>query len=324
MNKELISIIVPIYNVENYLGKCIESIISQTYENIEIILVNDGSTDSGLEICEKYEKSDKRIKIVDKKNGGLSDARNYGIDVAKGEYLVFIDSDDFVSNDYIEYLYEMVKEHNAKISVCSFYEYFENGEKKPIGSANENEPIRLLNDEEAIETILYQKLFDHSAWGKMYNKELFKERRFPKGKLYEDIAIMYEILNEAKKIVFGPERKYFYLIRKSSIMNESFNIRKMDLIEYTDRMIEFIDMNYPNLKKAARRRGNISNFNMLRQVLMCNGKYEKIEDELIKKIKANSKYVVLDKKANKRDKIAILVLMLGKKTFRKVWIEYKK
>ncbi len=317
----LISVIIPIYNVEKYLEKCIKSVINQTYTNIEIILVNDGSTDSCREICEKYEKLDSRIRVINKENGGLSDARNVGINFSTGDYLAFIDSDDYVSDDYVEYLYNIICEKNVDISVCGFLEVTEDG--KLVNNSEENN-IKVFTDSDAIETMLYQREFDHSAWGKLYKRNLFDNLRFPKGKLFEDIAIMYEIVSKVKNVGFGSKKNYYYLIRKDSIMNKEFNINKMDLIEFSKKMVLFVDEKYPNLKKAARRRENISNFNLLRQVLMYDGKYIDIENELIKNIKKNSMIVLSDKNAYFRDKIAIIILLFGRKFFKFIWIKYKK
>lgn len=317
----LISVIIPIYNVEKYLEKCIKSVINQTYTNIEIILVNDGSTDKCACICEKYKKIDSRIVIINKENGGLSDARNVGIDVSKGEYLAFIDSDDYVSEDYLEYLYKIICENKVDISVCDFCEVYEN---ENLVNKEEENNIKIFNDAEAIEIMLYQREFDHSAWGKLYRKYLFDNLRFPKGRLFEDIAIMYELINKVNKVGFGSKKNYYYLIRKDSIMNKEFNVKKMDLIEFSKKMVLFIDEKYPDLRKAARRRENISNFNLLRQVLMYNGEYVDVENELISNIKRNSIVVLSDTKAYLRDKVAIIILLFGRKFFKFIWVKYKK
>ena len=155
--QDLISIVVPIYNVEKYLEKCINSIIIQTYKNIEIILVNDGSTDSSGKICDIYLKKDKRIKVIHKKNGGLSDARNVGIENAKGKYIAFIDSDDFIDSDFIEILYNLIIEYNADVSCCKCNVIYKKNKKQQV-----EEKINIFTNYEAINEMLYQ--------GKVYHQ----------------------------------------------------------------------------------------------------------------------------------------------------------
>ena len=319
--EELISIIVPVYKVEKYINRCIDSIINQTYKNLEIILVDDGSPDNCGKICDKYAGSDSRIIVIHKENGGLSDARNVAIDIATGKYIAFIDSDDYVDKQYIEYLYNILKKNNAELSICNFKEVYD---KKIIEEVEEDFYEKNFTPEEAIETMLYQKEFDHSAWGKLYKKELFDNIRFPKGRIFEDFAIMYELIGNTKSICFGSKRKYFYYIRKDSIMNQKFNIKKMDLIYFSKKMVSFIDNRYPNLSNAARRRDNISNFYILRQLLYCNPRYYNEEKQVIKNIKKNSINVLKNNNAYKKDKLAIMCLFLGKNFFKFVWKKYKK
>lgn len=161
MNNPLITVIIPCYKVEQYLPKCINSVLTQTYTNLEIILVDDGSPDNCGNICDNYAQKDSRIKVIHKTNGGLSDARNKGIDIAHGEYITFIDSDDYVSNDYIEVLYNLLKENNAQMSICLPYCISEMNETI-IRINNKNKKI-IFNSEEALISMFYQKDFDTSA-----------------------------------------------------------------------------------------------------------------------------------------------------------------
>ena len=188
---ELISIVVPVYNVEKYLGTCVESILKQTYSNIEVILVDDGSTDCSGKMCDHYMGQDERIKVIHKKNGGLSDARNKGIIQAEGEYITFIDSDDVVSSDYVEYLYNILEENDGDIAICNPVHCYPN-EKIVF----EQETFkRVYKAEDAIVEMLYQKSFLVAAWGKLYKKDYFEEIEFPKGMLFEDSAVMYKMMN---------------------------------------------------------------------------------------------------------------------------------
>lgn len=236
--KDLISVIIPVYNVENYVEKCIQSVLNQTYQKIEIILVNDGSKDGSEEICLKYAKKDKRIVYVKQKNGGLSAARNKGIEVAKGSYYVFIDSDDYVNIHFIEELYRVILETGASISVCDFEKVddkasndirsYENGTVRVY--ENRGKMLNLYNEYSAITTV---------AWNKMYSKNIFKDIKYPKGKLHEDEFVIYDILNNADKIAYTNCAYYYYLQRSGSITG-NYKLSRTDVLEaLRDRMKKF-------------------------------------------------------------------------------------
>ena len=237
MENQLISIIVPIYNVEKYLKECIESIINQTYKNIEIILVDDGSPDNCGKICEEYSQKDKRIIVIHKENGGLSDARNKGIDIAKGDYLTFIDSDDFVNIDYIEKLYSSIKLNNTELAQCGISKVNEN-----------NEIIEKLNyDENYIKTSheilneLYGKHLIENVviWNKMYAKELFKNIRFPVGKIHEDEFTTYKIFYSVDRISLLSDCLYNYRQTNESIIGKKFNKKRLNLLEALEERMNF-------------------------------------------------------------------------------------
>lgn len=211
---ELISIIVPVYNVEKYLDKCVVSIINQTYKNIEVILVDDGSKDSSGKLCDELEKIDKRIKVIHKKNGGLSDARNAGIKVAKGQYIGFVDSDDFIENDMFEILYKLNKKYNSDISIVSFYEIYN---EKVIGVRKSKEEQELTKIE-AIKELLIDTKIQSYAWNKLFKRELFDGIEFPTNKNFEDIATTLLLFEKANKVVLYENPKYYYVRRDNSII----------------------------------------------------------------------------------------------------------
>lgn len=221
--EDLISIIVPVYNVEKYISKCINSIIEQTYTNIEIILVDDGSPDNCPQICDEFAKKDKRIRVLHKANGGLSAARNYGIDNANGKYICFIDSDDFISNDYIEILFKLIKKYNVEISVIN-YAMIEDGkvvDKKEEYAISEKK----INQEQAIIELLKKDGIKDFAWNKMYDISLFEDIRYPYNRKMEDMGTTYKLFLKAKGIAISNQKKYFYVQRKDSILhdlNENF------------------------------------------------------------------------------------------------------
>ena len=211
---ELISIIVPVYNVEQYLNKCVESIINQTYKNIEIILVNDGSTDNSGKLCDELKLRDDRIQVIHKQNGGLSDARNAGLKIAKGEYIGFVDSDDYIAKDMFETLYNLNKKYNSEISIVSFYEIYKD---KIIGVRN-SKNLQELNKIDAIKELLIDTNIQSYAWNKLFKKELFEGLEFPTNKNFEDIATTLLLFERANKIVLFEEPKYYYVRRDNSIV----------------------------------------------------------------------------------------------------------
>ena len=323
MNKALVSIIVPVFNVENYMKKCLDSVINQTYKNIEILLIDDGSKDSSGKICDEYSKKDKRIKIFHKENGGLSSARNYGIEKATGEYLTFIDSDDTLEVDYIEYLYNLITKYDTDLSICPYTVIINETKKYDFGKKYKEE---VLNTEQALTRMLCEEGFTVSACAKLYKKELFDDIRYPLNKLCEDNGTTYKTIMKCNKIAYGNESKYNYFKRPNSIMTSKFNIKRMDLIELTDIMCNDIEKKYPSIINACDKRRIHSRFSILRQMINCdlNKEEKEKQKEIIKYLKKNKRKVFKNKEFNKRDKAAILSLMLGKHAFKISWNIYDK
>lgn len=210
MSSNLVSIIVPVYNVEKYLKKCLDSIIKQSYRNIEIICVNDGSTDSSLKICEEYQEQDSRIIIITQKNQGLSAARNTGIKNSKGEFIAFIDSDDWVDPQFIELLLKACKDNNILLSFCGVYLYY--GEKKfiKVNDVPQIPDSKLLPNK-------FTDEYQNTAWRKLYHKSLFEKVSFPVGLLHEDIGFWFGIMSNYKKIATINKPLYFY--RKNNLQS---------------------------------------------------------------------------------------------------------
>lgn len=238
MNNELISIIIPVYNVEKYLCECLDSVINQTYKNLEIILVDDGSTDNSGSICDKYHKKDNRIKVIHKMNGGVSSARNYGLNVATGKYINFIDPDDWVENNFIECLYSYA---NKDTIVCCSYNRIENN-KIVIHSlgkliiCDKLKFVNLLKDNELKGN--EGKGIDQlgsSMWNKLFPAWVFQNIRFPKGKTSEDIFIILKLFNKIEKVILSPASNYNYRARENSIVS---TITKSNLINYLEAHLE--------------------------------------------------------------------------------------
>lgn len=304
---ELISIIVPIYNVDKYLERCINSIINQTYKNIEIILVDDGSTDSCFDICKQYSEIDSRIIIYKKENGGLSSARNYGFRKSNGKYIIYIDSDDFVSNKYVENLYNAIDTTNSEIAISSFYLVNEDGkliEKKK----KETFEIKTFSNDKALEELLLQKKFDSSAWGKIYLKKFFEKFHYPEGKLYEDLPITYKIFLESNRIAYINSFDYFYVQRENSILNMKFNPKKMDLIKFVDDMFSDLLDKKPHLENYIGTRSFSSLISLWRTIPKDNF-YNSIVWSQAMKYK---KYPLKLKKSKIKLKLGAVITLFGK------------
>lgn len=245
MEKDLISVIVPVYKVEKYLEKCIESIIKQTYTNLQIILVDDGSPDNCGKICDEYAKKDSRIEVIHKINGGLSDARNVGINRANGRYIGFVDSDDYIKEDMYEKLINLIKEYDADISICNLYDVIDGNEC----IRNKDNGIHEYSRIDILKEILLDKNIQSYAWNKLYKKELFDEIKYPIGKKYEDIGTTFYLFEKCNKIVVTSEPEYYYLKRADSLVN---NVTESTVLDYTEIIIQrylYTKENIKELKK---------------------------------------------------------------------------
>ena len=244
--KALISIIIPVYKVEKYLEKCIQSVINQTYENLQIILVDDGSPDNCGKICDEYAKKDHRIEVIHKSNGGLSDARNKGLEIAKGEYIGFVDSDDYIEADMYEVLYNLLKQYNADVSICNFYTVSQG----KISIKNADNGINEYNRIEILKEILLDKNIQSYAWNKLYKKELFDEIKYPIGKKYEDIGTTFYLLEKCNKVVVTGKSEYYYINRQDSIVN---NVTESTITDYIELIIQRYDYIEENIKELSKK-----------------------------------------------------------------------
>lgn len=239
MNK--LSVIIPIYNVEKYLRRCIESVLKQTYLNLEIILVDDGSTDGCEKICDEYKEKDERVSVIHKKNGGLSEARNFGLKLVTGEIVTYLDSDDYIDANMYEKMIKAMRDKEADIVVCGTYIDYEDGSTKIKSEKKE----KILNTEEALIELNSFSSFDMSVCNKIFKKEIIKDIDFPVGKKSEDYFVMYQYFARAKKVVIINEAKYHYFQRSNSI-SRGKNVTH-DYIEGSKSQKEFFEKNFPNL-----------------------------------------------------------------------------
>ena len=244
----LISAIVPVYKVEKYLGRCVESLLAQTYENIEIILVDDGSPDTCPVMCDEYAKKHEKIRVIHQENKGLSGARNTGIDNAKGEYLAFVDSDDLWSPHFLESLYKALKENDADIAQCR-WEYMHGDELKEAYDADAK-TVCFTGREMLANLYIQTGAYYVVAWNKLYKKELFENIRYPEGRIHEDEATTYKLFDLAKKCVFVDNALYGYYVGSggTSITRNGFNLKKLDWrVANKERVQYFIEKDYKEL-----------------------------------------------------------------------------
>lgn len=238
----LISVIVPVYKVEPYIHKCVDSIINQTYRNLEIILVDDGSPDNCPAICDEYAKQDDRIEVIHKENGGLSDARNAGLEIATGEYISFIDSDDWVEYGFIESQFQFMVLNDVDIVECGItYVY----DKRQEDIISDDASISYSN-QGAIDDLIRKETFKTVVWNKLYKKKVISQVMFEVGKINEDEFWTYKVFANAKKIGYLKIPLYNYLQRSDSIMGQ-YSINRLDYIDAVVERNEFINRKYPEL-----------------------------------------------------------------------------
>lgn len=245
---DLISVIVPIYKVENYLNKCVESIAAQTYSNLEIILVDDGSPDNCPQMCDDWVAKDSRIKVVHKENGGLSDARNAGLAVATGEYISFIDSDDWIEPEFLQTLFDTLQQTGAQIADCATRLVDEEGKELSIRGVSDDEIldtvsalVRLVNEDRVYQTV----------WNKLYRRDAIGDILFEKGKYNEDDYFTYQIFDRAEQIVVVSKPMYNYLQRSSSIMGVGYNPRRLEGLQARVLRMQYLQK-YPETAALTR------------------------------------------------------------------------
>lgn len=291
--KHLVSVIVPIYNIEKYIEKCLTSIMNQSYSNIEILLVNDGSTDNSMEVCERKRENDDRIKIINQKNGGLSSARNAGIREAKGEYYVFIDGDDYVHPEFIERLLQGIYKSKADIAACGINIVDENGKK--ISTLATGADYKLSNpfNNETLQSVEVEKRYYKNrkygfwyvvAWNKIYKAGIFSELKYDEGKVYEDEFLFHSLIRNSKKIHFITEKLYYYVQRGNGITSvKKDNERFHFLTEIYDRRMECYQIENNTELKI------ICSEKYLRQIV---SKFYLLDDQQKKEIKKKYRQII--------------------------------
>lgn len=322
VDKPLVSVIVPVYKVEDYLAECVDSLLSQTYPNLEIILVDDGSPDNCGEICEEYATRDSRVIALHKENGGLSDARNYGLRHARGELISFVDSDDWVSPVFIEALQIAMERYGTRLAAVTYGHYFHDGDEFDLlGDMSAVEPLirAPLRPVEALRLMLYQAMGTGAPW-RLYERSVLGEDPFPVGLLYEDLATTYKFVHRSGGVAVVDTRDlYAYRLRSTSIIRQTYTSNKArSAIRVADQLYSDITAWYPELSDAAASRC----FSVCRMVYAqvptnadVTGGTEHDRNALWTVLKRHSKTIARDPQARKRERLAAGIAWLGRVPF---------
>ncbi|MBE6024728.1 MAG: glycosyltransferase [Cellulosilyticum sp.] len=305
----MISVIVPVYNVEKYLDRCVESILAQTFNEYELILVDDGSTDGSGVICDRYAELDNRIRVIHKENGGLSDARNVGTENAKGEYVTYIDSDDCVHNQYLELLHYSITKYNADISLCNLKLFYEGDDIDLTG------PVDSINTcyeaQEALNLMLSGAIHGSSACGMLIPMDLARNTLFPINKYHEDDYTSFKYYLGSEKVANVDACLYFYLQRRNSIMHKGYNQAVVEELNAADYIYQECKKQGKDFIAAA----TIKKFSNYYQVLVENPEMEKIDREnycrVIEELKNMRFELLFNKYSRPKMKIAALLLCVG-------------
>lgn len=302
----LVSVVVPVYRAEQYLETCVDSLLQQSYQALEIILVDDGSPDSCGELCDRYAEQDSRVKVIHQSNRGVSAARNAGVQLASGAYIAFVDADDWVDPQYIAHMAECAERQNADLVVCRCETEVTNvtGEIK-------------LSREEAVRALLYQKWFDTAPWSKLYRAEIAKEIPFPEGMFFEDLAVVCRMFGLAEKVIYSTKQLYHYRKTPGSTMN-SMDIKKLrDELTAADMMYDYVSRELPALEPAAACR----RFSACCQVLLklpeadCDAERKKVWTVL----RQDRTRVLWDKQARAKNRLAAALSYLGEGVMHRLW-----
>lgn len=311
VNKPLISVIIPVYNVEKYLDRCIGSVVNQTYKNLEIILVDDGATDSSGKKCDEHAANDKRIKVLHKTNGGLSDARNAGTAICTGEYITYVDSDDWISINLVEHLYNNLISAKADISIGSFQKIYDGSNAEQ----HQNDIfIHTYSGKEAVRQMYVCAAFSVHACGKLYKRSLFDKICYPKGKVYEDEFTTYKILWEAQKVVVSNERLYFYYIRNDSLSHDTFNENQLDKLMAYDEVLCYFENKYSAIVPILKYRWLDAYIVFCRDSARANVCCDRLETEFNKALAYSRGYLTC-KYVDRRFKLCWAIIRMNKRLF---------
>ena len=308
-NQCIISVIVPVYNVEKYLDRCIQSIINQSFSNIEIILVDDGSTDNSGIICDNYKALDQRITVIHKENGGLSDARNCGLDIAKGDFIGFVDSDDWLDLDYYSTLYEIAIKDNSDVVSCL---YTRTSGNESLNDCRECESSVLCGDEGQIvflESAIKGGVTWVPCWSKIYKRSIIQNARFRKGKIYEDVIFNWEILNMDIKMSCTSYSGYYYFVNQNSITKSKFSEKMFDLYYIADEMQKMYNGSSSNVLNLLKQYRAKVDYSVFARIVRTHYGDKELATKTLEKTRANFG-LLIKSPLSKTRKMALIGIML--------------
>lgn len=312
MESTLITIIVPIYNVAVYMDRCVDSILTQSYRNLEVFLVDDGSTDGSAEKCEQWASRDERIKVIHQENAGLSMARNAALDVMTGDYVVMVDGDDYIAPDSITTLYNIIETTGAGIAAAGWC-LFDDG-TEPAMDQNEGK-VTTFTASEAIDDVFYQHTLTNSACSKMFKADVFADLRFPAGMLYEDLAVIFNALQAAGKVAHTTRLLYYYRQRTSGSITSSFSRKRTHVLDIMEQLEERVSDEAPQHLPAVRSRLLSAYFNIF---LLCpqDGTFDDVITRCWRGIKRLRGKCLLDSRVRSKNKAGIMLSYLGQRALR--------
>ncbi|MDO5435129.1 MAG: glycosyltransferase family 2 protein [Clostridia bacterium] len=317
----LVSVIVPVYNVEPYLNKCVQSIVRQDHPQLEILLVDDGSTDRSGLMCDEWAARDSRIQVIHKKNGGQSEARNVGLGIAKGDLIAFVDSDDELEPDNIRTLSELLSRYEeADIAQGNHYTH-RNGKTKLEYAAS---PEGFMTRADAFRAVLYHDRVDVGPCNKLFRRKVFETLRFPEGRIYEDTALFGKLLSESSGFVYCGRPLYHYFVREGSTVHGGFDEKRLGYISAVQELNQAAMQTDSRLEEACTRRITHAYLSVLRYMEHCEAGDRALRDDLRMKALQNSAAVIGNASAPKRDKLALRLLKLGYLPFYASWRLYGK
>lgn len=315
---EKVSIVVPVYNVEDYLKYCVDSLINQSYKNIEIILVDDGSTDDSGRICDEYAQEDDRVRVLHIENGGLSNARNTGVNVASAEWVIFIDSDDYYDRRTVEYLVQLQKKYAVDLVATSVIEVRDFQIDDFIGSLTDIDSLK-LDRYTALKEMFYGNIVGTHPGGKLYKKEILMKFPFPKGMIYEDLAVSFEHIGACNEIAVGYINLYKYYRRPGSIVNSSYSDKFLDFYKAIELNREYVERDYPNdqeMKKALTVRYVFKGLHVV-HALLGSHMYDQV-NKIRKEYRRYWKDILINSHITRKNKLKYLLLLLSPHLYQKV------
>ena len=317
MGEVKISVIVPVYNVEAYLPRCIDSILAQSFRDFELLLIDDGATDSSGKICDEYVKKDERIRVFHKSNGGAADARNYGIGNARGAYLTFVDPDDYVVCNFLEALYCMIIKQQADVALVGMQDVYDS-KSDTNRMAGYGETV-VNSSKEIVRRTLIRQPFGVSPCARLFKRKLFETRRFPVGKLYEDLITIPYVFSDCDKLVYSDAEMYCYFQRSTSAMHHPFYEKDMQVFDGLREILDFVTEKYPDIRDAAVCRYIDDSL----IVFFQRAVWQKDYAQFAKRIKAKDKGIwkegLHNRYLKKTRKIQILMLLINTRLFQFVY-----